>query len=77
MARPLRRSVDIYDAATGHLTEIYAHTGSTVIEDETYSYDIWGSRTERDDVLHNEVECFCVLRGKNNAFFGTIIQVPF
>lgn len=47
-----------YDAATGRLMRVNAQTGATVVEDESYTYDKWGSRKTRYDALHNETETY-------------------
>ncbi|MGH9436351.1 MAG: hypothetical protein ACRD22_00290 [Terriglobia bacterium] len=45
-----------YDQATGELNWVEAENGSRLVFDEQYSYDIWGERTERKDLVTGQVQ---------------------
>ncbi|MGH9438786.1 MAG: hypothetical protein ACRD22_13065, partial [Terriglobia bacterium] len=49
--------IDIYDQATGQLIWTEAEHGSnTLVFDEQYTYDIWGERTEREDLVPGQIQ---------------------
>ncbi|MGH8128000.1 MAG: hypothetical protein ACRETC_06480 [Gammaproteobacteria bacterium] len=48
--------IDIYDQATGELIWTEAENGSGLVFDEQYTYDIWGERTEREDLVTGQVQ---------------------